>query len=106
MQTHNSIGYAGNVEILHDGKWGSVCDDEWDYLEANVVCRQLGFDGAIKPTANGHFGQARSEIFSIHFNRYFSKEIKKRENILNVVAYEMIAILPFLKPLIIVNGII
>ncbi|XP_076759794.1 lysyl oxidase homolog 2B isoform X1 [Xylocopa sonorina] len=52
-------GHEGNVEILHDGKWGSVCDDEWDYLEANVVCRQLGFDGAIKPTTNGHFGQAR-----------------------------------------------
>ncbi|XP_076295127.1 lysyl oxidase homolog 3A [Lasioglossum baleicum] len=51
--------YEGNVEILHDGKWGSVCDDEWDYLEAAVVCRQLGFDGAIKPTVNGHFGQAR-----------------------------------------------
>ncbi|XP_054001220.1 lysyl oxidase homolog 3-like isoform X2 [Hylaeus anthracinus] len=51
--------YEGNVEILHDGKWGGVCDDEWDYLEANVVCRQLGFDGAIKPTANGRFGQAR-----------------------------------------------
>ncbi|XP_014606671.1 PREDICTED: lysyl oxidase homolog 2 [Polistes canadensis] len=51
--------YEGNVEILHEGKWGSICDDEWDYLEANVVCRQLGFDGAIKPTTNGHFGQAR-----------------------------------------------
>ena len=52
-------GHEGNVEILHEGKWGSICDDEWDYLEANVVCRQLGFDGAIKPTTNGHFGQAR-----------------------------------------------
>lgn len=51
--------HEGNVEILHDGKWGNVCDDEWDYLEANVVCKQLGFDGAIKPTTNGHFGQAR-----------------------------------------------
>lgn len=51
--------HDGNVEILHEGKWGSICDDEWDYLEANVVCRQLGFDGAIKPTTNGHFGQAR-----------------------------------------------
>lgn len=76
MQTHNSIGYAGNVEILHDGKWGSVCDDEWDYLEANVVCRQLGFDGAIKPTANGHFGQARSEILPFRFIQYSGK-IKK-----------------------------
>ncbi|XP_017889391.1 lysyl oxidase homolog 2B isoform X1 [Ceratina calcarata] len=55
--------YEGNVEILHDGKWGSVCDDEWDYLEANVACRQLGFDGAIKPTTNGHFGQARRKYW-------------------------------------------
>ncbi|PBC29812.1 Scavenger receptor cysteine-rich domain-containing group B protein [Apis cerana cerana] len=58
-QFFSNFKELGNVEILHDGKWGSVCDDEWDYLEANVVCRQLGFDGAIKPTANGHFGQAR-----------------------------------------------
>lgn len=51
---------SGNVEILHNGKWGSVCDDEWDFLEATVVCRQLGYDEAIKATGNGQFGQARS----------------------------------------------
>ncbi|XP_012222886.1 lysyl oxidase homolog 3 [Linepithema humile] len=51
--------HEGNVEILHDGKWGSICDDEWDDLEASVVCRQLGFNGAIKATTYGHFGQAR-----------------------------------------------
>ncbi|XP_032675495.1 lysyl oxidase homolog 3A-like [Odontomachus brunneus] len=51
--------HEGNVEILHDGKWGSVCDDEWDDLDADVVCRQLGFNGAIRATTNGHFGQAR-----------------------------------------------
>ncbi|XP_029171466.1 lysyl oxidase homolog 3A-like [Nylanderia fulva] len=51
--------YEGNVEILHDGKWGGICDDEWDDLEARVVCRQLGFNGAIKATSYGHFGQAR-----------------------------------------------
>lgn len=51
--------HEGNVEILHNGKWGSICDDEWDNLEADVVCRQLGFNGAIKATTYGHFGQAR-----------------------------------------------
>ncbi|KAL0114215.1 hypothetical protein PUN28_011492 [Cardiocondyla obscurior] len=51
--------HEGNVEILHNGKWGSVCDDEWDDLEASVVCKQLGFSGAIKATTYGHFGQAR-----------------------------------------------
>ena len=52
---------TGNVEILHDGKWGNICDDEWDESEAKVVCRQLGFDRALRSTTNGHFGQARSE---------------------------------------------
>ncbi|KYM87355.1 Lysyl oxidase like protein 3 [Atta colombica] len=51
--------YEGNVEILHNGKWGSICDDEWDDFEASVVCKQLGYNGAIKATTYGHFGQAR-----------------------------------------------
>ncbi|XP_046751006.1 lysyl oxidase homolog 2-like [Diprion similis] len=55
--------YEGNVEILHNGKWGSICDDEWDYMEANVVCRQLGFESATKQTTNGRFGQARRRFW-------------------------------------------
>ncbi|KAF7996923.1 hypothetical protein HCN44_002569 [Aphidius gifuensis] len=53
----------GNVEILHEGKWGNICDDEWDHLEATIVCRQLGFDGAIEATRNARFGQARRRFW-------------------------------------------
>lgn len=51
--------FAGNIEILHDGKWGNICDDEWDLNEAHVICRQLGFAGCKKITHSGWFGTAR-----------------------------------------------
>ncbi|XP_022245475.1 galectin-3-binding protein A-like [Limulus polyphemus] len=53
----------GNVEIYHMGKWGSICDDEWDQREGDIVCRSLGYLGAEKVTDNAMFGQGRSLIW-------------------------------------------
>ena len=55
--------YEGRVEILHEGSWGTVCDDLWDLDDAKVVCKQLGFDGAATVLPLARFGEGSGDIF-------------------------------------------
>ena len=41
------LGAGGAIEILHEGRWGPICDDGFTITEANVACRHLGFSGAV-----------------------------------------------------------
>lgn len=55
--------YQGTVSIYHAGQWGSVCDDSWNYQDANVVCRQLGFERSFRIFYRAYYGQAPGPIW-------------------------------------------
>ena len=38
-----STEYEGRLEVCINGEWGTVCDHNWGYVDARVVCRHLGY---------------------------------------------------------------
>ena len=52
----------GRVEVLSNGEWGTVCDNEWDLNDAHVVCRFLGYGDVLRATSGGMFGEGSGSV--------------------------------------------
>ena len=59
---NGSSGFEGRVEVSYDGSWGTVCDEQWDHNDANVVCRMLGYHGALRAPISDYFGEGSESI--------------------------------------------
>uniref|UniRef100_A0A8B9GKC4 SRCR domain-containing protein n=1 Tax=Amazona collaria TaxID=241587 RepID=A0A8B9GKC4_9PSIT len=71
-------GRRGRVEILHEGSWGTICDDGWDTQDATVVCRMLGYTRAINAfTATAGSGQIWLDDVNCRGNEYSILDCEK-----------------------------
>eukprot|EP00057_Strongylocentrotus_purpuratus_P026178 XP_011680652.1 PREDICTED: deleted in malignant brain tumors 1 protein-like [Strongylocentrotus purpuratus] len=52
----------GRVEVLFNNTWVTICDDNWDLNDANVVCRMLGYERAESSACCSAFGEGAGDI--------------------------------------------
>ena len=51
------------MEVYHNGVWGTVCHDGWDWNDAQVVCRELDLGNAVVAEHSAYYGQGSGHIW-------------------------------------------
>ena len=61
-----SASGAGRVEMFYHGYWGTICDGRWEFRDAKVVCRQLGYPNAVRALQKNEFPPGSGQIWLDH----------------------------------------
>lgn len=64
----------GRVEIYYQGNWGTVCDDDWVFNNARVVCQQTGCGSAVYAHTNSYFGYGTGLVLLDNVNCYGTEQ--------------------------------
>ncbi|KAI4895935.1 hypothetical protein NFI96_026349 [Prochilodus magdalenae] len=60
----NGSHCSGRVEVLHGESWYTVCDDDFDQQDAEVVCRELGCGLPVAVLGGAAFGRGEGQVWS------------------------------------------
>lgn len=58
---------SGRVEILYPNwGWGTICDDKWNLLGGDVICKELGCGRALYVTTGSTFRKGTGRIWTFN----------------------------------------
>ena len=67
IKNEERVLFKGRVEVKIGGLWGTVSDFGWDIYDANVVCKQAHFGGAVGAYSGSSFGIGKGPIWMSNF---------------------------------------
>jgi hypothetical protein len=72
LQGPSSENGTGLVEVYYKNQWGAICAFSWDVRDAEVACRQLGYEYAIKAVTHHSVPEGTGVIWLsfLHCNGY------------------------------------
>ena len=56
LDNNGVVSSAGRLEIFFSSNWGTICDIGFDEVDADVACRQMGFQYASREGTVGELG--------------------------------------------------
>lgn len=66
------LDFIGRLEVFHDGRWGSVCDDSFGLTEANIICGMLNYTRAACSISRARLGQGEGNMKCVCIHAYKS----------------------------------